>query len=87
MFYQSVWFWVIAVLLVIVIVIIVAVLSRINKIGGMMEPGKKEKVKFCPKCHSMVWEKTQICSKCGAPIQPTGSKKNKKTNQIGRNSK
>ena len=78
MFYQSVWFWVILILSLIVILIIVAVIARINKIGGMMQPGKKEKVRFCPKCHSMIWEKTQICSKCGSMIQPSPSKKIKK---------
>jgi len=78
MFYQSVWFWVILVLSLIVILFIVAVLARINKIGGMMTSGKKEKVRFCPKCHSMIWEKTQICPKCGSVIQPVSSKQSKK---------
>lgn len=78
MFYQSVWFWVILILSLIVLLIIIAVIARINKIGGMMQPGKKEKVRFCPKCHSMIWEKTQICPKCGSTVHSLPSKNNKK---------
>jgi len=78
MFYQSIWFWGGMILIAIVVVIIIAVISRINKIGSMMQPGKKEKVRFCPKCHSMIWEKTQVCPKCGYVIQATRSTKVKK---------
>lgn len=77
--FDNVWFWVITVLVLIALAILIFVISRINKIGSLMQPGNKEKVRFCPKCHSMIWEKTQICPKCGAQIQLTKVSHNKKT--------
>jgi uncharacterized paraquat-inducible protein A len=77
--FHNIWFWVIAVLVAIALLILIFIISRINRIGNLMQPGSKEKVRFCPKCHSMIWEKTQLCPKCGAQIQLTKVRNTKKT--------
>jgi len=77
--FQNVWFWVITIAGILILIVLVVVISRINQIGSLMQPGSKEKVRFCPKCHSMIWEKTQLCPKCGAQIQSSKVNISKKT--------
>jgi uncharacterized paraquat-inducible protein A len=63
--------WLLVVLIVVGIVLLLGILAlvRLNQFSSLSNKKKKDKIRFCPKCHNQIWESSSICPKCGKKLK------------------